>query len=304
MSSLPTFVTAVQGLTEIARRWRPDALSSLPMRIVFGGHDLENIALTKPEGLCLTGEEIRAICVDVEDDIVDWLVRSWTPPSPSPSPSPPKQPMCREETVPAWALRDASQASCELHRRRSTDLGYTMNSRGEYSTMAPCCTCWCSASEAEGHEIITQLLYDQPLPDLARRVQQFQYWLDSSPSPKFLMALDIDPLEILRRRLRPSLEASWTGPLPDGWIVTLAFPAVTEADIRRWRAEDDAFRAERAAADVETYFCPGYSVVNLDGTTTVHPDWEVKGNALRSSNILKRWETAILKRPSCYEATF
>jgi hypothetical protein len=113
------------------------------------------------------------------------------------------------------------------------------------------------------------------------------------------MALDIDPLEILRRRLRPSLEASWTGPLPDGWIVTLAFPAVTEADIRRWRAEDDACRAERAAADAETYFCPGYSVVNLDGTTTVHPGWEVKGNALRSSNILKRWETAILKRPSC-----
>ena len=43
---------------------------------------------------------------------------------------------------------------------------------------------------------------------------------------------------------------------------------------------------------------------NLDGTTTVHPGWPVKGNALRSSNILKRWETAILKRPSCYEATF
>ena len=304
MSSLPTFVTAVQGLTEIARRYRPDALSSLPMRIVFGGHDLENIALTKQQGLCLTGEEIRAICVDVEDDIVDWLVRSWTPPSPSPSPCPspcPSPPLRREETVP---LRDASQASCELHRRRSTDLGYTMNSRGEYSTMAPCCTCWCSASEAEGHEIITQLLYDQPLPELARRVQQFQYWLESSPSPKFLMALDIDPLEILRRRLRPSLEASWTGPLPDGWIVTLAFPAVTGANIQGWRAEDDAFRAERAAADAETYFCPGYSVVNLDGTTTVHPGWEVKGNALRSSNILKRWETAILKRPSCCAATF
>jgi len=174
--------------------------------------------------------------------LVEWLqlhVLSRQEPESSPEPSPmPVIPLSRTDTTPAWDKRELAIADCPLHKNRH-GLCHTRNSRGDYSSWAPNCSCHLGMEEEEDWNsrreiddclnISFSTLRESPI-DLERGASAMEcraYYLQRLSIPLTDDQTYQDALTVLTSTVSARLGPHYTGQLPPPWVVEFVYPGAT-----------------------------------------------------------------------------